>query len=84
MVVEFASLPSARICNACGRARASVSPYPGGIARAIHAVERSRYGSTSCGLVTTPTIVKFGDAANRAIRSRLAVDRSASATTTGT
>ena len=82
--VELASLPSAITCSACGAARPSASPYPGGIASAIQARPRSRYGSTSFGLVTTSTIVKFGDASKRATSARLATDRSASATTTGT
>ena len=40
--------------------------------------------SISFGLVTTSTIVKVGDASKRAMSSRLAAERSASATTTGT
>ena len=84
MFVEFASLPSAITCTVCGRPAPSVSPYPTGIDNAIHARPRSRYGSTSFAPVTMPTTVNVGDAANRAMRSRLDADRSASATTTGT
>ena len=84
MLIELASLPSATICSACGSRRASLSPNRGGIASAIHALPLTRYGSTSSGLVTTPTIEKFGEDENRATRSRLADDRSASAITTGT
>src|SRR5439155_14702967 len=84
MLIELASLPSATSCSVCGSRRRIRSPYAGGMARAIQARPSSRYGSMFDGLATTPTTVKFCDAENRAMRSRLVADRSASATTMGT
>ena len=72
-------------CTTAARPRRCARRKPAGIAERhpgacpARATSRSR---SRC--VTTPTIVKYGDASKRAIRSRLAAMRSASATTTGT
>src|SRR4051812_14031835 len=51
---------------------------------AIHALPRSSEESTSGGLLNTRVTVKLGDASKRLTSSRLACERSASATTIGT
>src|SRR4051812_28758070 len=71
-------------CTTAGCIRVTCSPYPAGIDNASQALPLSRNGSISRVVVTVRTTEKLGDASNRLISSRLAADRSPSATTTGT